>query len=216
MLRGVVLDLDGTLADTAIIHGEAWRRALSDLGVQASVDVEQLLGRRAPEIAFELAGGDRELAGRLLERKNMHFKGLVNLAKPKPCALELLKTLRELGVRSSVVTSSNRVSAYSVLEATSMLNLIDHVVTGDDVNRGKPDPEPVLKALKLMNTEPRGTMGIGDTVYDYEAYLNAGLGIIVIVENPLMANRLAQLKEAIIVNDLCTITKALNVIFSGG
>jgi hypothetical protein len=52
-------------------------------------------------------------------------------------------------------------------------------------------------------------------VYDYEAYLNAGLGIIVIVENPLMANRLAQLKEAIIVNDLCTITKALNVIFSG-
>ncbi|MDT7903351.1 MAG: HAD family phosphatase, partial [Caldivirga sp.] len=128
MLRGVVLDLDGTLADTAVIHGEAWRRALSDLGMQTSVNIEQLLGRRAPEIALELSGGDRELARRLLERKNMHFKGLVNLAKPKPCALELLKTLRGFGLRLSVVTSSNRVSAYSVLEATSMLNLIDHVV----------------------------------------------------------------------------------------
>lgn len=214
MLRGVVLDLDGTLADTAMIHGEAWRRALSDLNIVTSISVERLLGKRAPEIALELAGGNEELARRLLERKNTHFKELVNLAKPKPCAMELLRMLKGIGAKLSVVTSSNRVSAYSVLEFTGMINLVDYVVTGDDVSKGKPDPEPVLRALSLMNTEPENTMGIGDTVYDYEAYLKAGLGVIVIIQNPLVTGQINEIKDAVIVPSLCTLNKALSIILN--
>ncbi|MGC8570012.1 MAG: HAD family hydrolase [Caldivirga sp.] len=213
MLKGVVLDLDGTLADTAIIHGEAWRMALRDLGIVANININQLLGKRAPEIALELAGGNLELAQRLLERKNSHFKRLVGLAKPKPCAIELLKTLRGIGVKLSVVTSSNRVSAYAVLETVNMINLLDYIITGDDVSKGKPDPEPINKALSLMNSEPESTMGVGDTIHDYEAYLKAGLRIIVIILNPLMINHLTRFEKAIIIDNLCVLLNALNVIF---
>ncbi|ABW01942.1 HAD family hydrolase [Caldivirga maquilingensis] len=212
MLKGVVLDLDGTLADTAVIHGEAWRMAMRDLGIQARISVEQLLGKRAPEIALELVEGNTELAQRLLEKKNIYFKSLVGLAKPKACAVELLKSLRNAGIKLSVVTSSNRVSAYSVLEAVNMINLVDYIITGDDVNKGKPDPEPVIKALRLMNNEPREVMGVGDTIHDYEAYLRAGLKAIVIVINPLMVNHIAQFKDAIIIDNLCVLLNALDVI----
>jgi len=212
MLKGVVFDLDGTLADTAVIHGEAWRMALRDLGIQARINVEQLLGKRAPEIALELTEGNSELAQRLLKRKNSHFKSLVGLAKPKACAIELLKGLKDAGIKLSVVTSSNRVSAYSVLEAVNMINLVDYIITGDDVDKGKPNPEPVIKALRLMNNEPRDVVGVGDTIHDYEAYLRANLRAIVIVVNPLMINYITQFKDALIVDNLCVLLNALNVI----
>lgn len=212
MLRGVVLDLDGTLADTAVIHSEAWKMAMRDLGIQAHINIEQLLGRRAPEIALELAKGNTDLAQRLLERKNGYFRNLVGLAKPKACAIELLKSLKGMGVKLSVVTSSNKVSAYSVLETVNMINLVDYIITGDDVSKGKPDPEPVIKALKLMNNESSEVMGVGDTIHDYEAYLKAGLKAIVIVVNPLMIDYITKFKEALIVNNLCVLLNVLNVV----
>lgn len=212
MIKGAILDLDGTLADTAWVHEEGWRRALRDLGIEARVDVKRLLGKRAPEIAMELAGGNEELARMLLEAKNRHFLSLVRQARPKECAVDLLKTLKSLGLKLAIVTSSNRVSAYSVLESTGMLSLVDYVVTGDDVNRGKPDPEPMVKALGLMGYGPMEVVGIGDTIHDYLAYTRAGVSLVFIILNPLVMENVPELKGTILVDSLCTLDKLLSTL----
>ena len=211
MIRGAIIDLDGTLADTATIHGEAWRRALNDLGIREEVSVEALLGKRAPEIASILAHGNEELAHRLLERKNIHFLNLVNRARPKECSYELLGLLKRLGIKTAVVTSSNSVSAYSVLKALNMIEQVDVVVTGDDVSKGKPDPEPILKSLRMLNLKPSEVIGIGDTIHDYNAYVSSGIRLIFIIYGPYTSGLIERMAEAIVVRNLCQLVSILDM-----
>ncbi len=51
----------------------------------------------------------------------------------------------------------------------------DVLITSDDVNKVKPDQEPILKALNMLKVMPEETIGIGDTIYDRESYKKAGL-----------------------------------------
>ena len=203
MLRLGVLDLDGTLTNTAILHLKAWRDALTDLGLLdevRSISVEYLLGRRAIDIATALVGAGPQ-AWRLVRLKTMYYLDLLsNGLDPFPCAMELLDETHELGIMAAVVTSSSRSSALAVLKATRLLEKVDYVVAGDDVEKGKPDPLPIRLALDRFNVMPKQAYGIGDTIYDVEAYRAAGLGLVMSL-NPI--------NGAIHVKDLC---EAINVI----
>ncbi len=203
MLKLGVLDLDGTLTNTAILHLRAWQYALIDLGLLdevRSISIEYLLGRRAIDIATALVG-DGPQAWRLVRLKTMYYLELLrNGLEPFPCAMELLDSTHEFGMRAAVVTSSSRSSALAVLKATRLLEKVDYVVAGDDVEKGKPDPLPIQLALDRFNVEPKQAYGIGDTIYDVEAYRAAGLGLVMSL-NPI--------NGAMHVKDLC---EAINVI----
>ncbi len=203
MLKLAVLDLDGTLTNTAVLHLRAWRSALADLGLPGEgVSVERLLGRRAIDIATALVGSG-PLAWRLVRLKTMYYMEELSMGlSPFPCAGALLAESRGMGMRVAVVTSSSKSSATAVLRATGLMEFVDLLVAGDDVDRGKPDPAPVLLAVRSSGVEPWEAYGLGDTVYDVEAYRAAGLGLIMSL-NPI--------DGAIHVEDLC---EALQVVRS--
>jgi len=173
----VIFDLDGTLAYTASSHRKAWELALKDLGLQIPENLDDLLGRRTIEIAKQLGG---EKYRELFQRKNQYYSMLIRTnIKPAPCAFQVFRTLRSRSLRIGVVTSSLRRSALDVL---SILGLKpDILVAGDDVEKGKPDPEPVLTALKLLGSKPEESMGVGDTLTDVIAYRRAGVSVRVLV-----------------------------------
>ncbi|MGC9105370.1 MAG: HAD family hydrolase [Thermoprotei archaeon] len=199
-LKAVIFDLDGTLVNTAFLHKDAWELALKELCIETKVDVTHLLGRRSADIAKILAG-DRWKE--LLEVKNRIFLKLVEeKAEPLPCAKDVLEFLRLNGLKTAIVTSSNRLSASKVLQVTGII--ADCLITGDDVSRGKPDPEPVLRAVDCMGVTRSETAGVGDTIVDLKAYRAAGLRNIIYVrsEVPVDLSEVWEL-EAEVLESLC-------------
>jgi HAD superfamily hydrolase (TIGR01509 family) len=202
-MNAVILDLDGTLVTTVKVHRMAWELALKDLGIKISVDLDKLMGRKTEEIAKLLA---KDRWKELYERKNAYFDNLVKIyAKPTPCAIDLVNKLKKEKVKTAVVTSSLRRSA---IESLKILNFEpDILVAGDDVKKGKPDPEPVLKALSLLGEDPINVFGVGDTLQDVIAYYNSGIREIYLVKGDLKIDYDEAMKKynAKVIETLCCI-----------
>ncbi|ESQ20804.1 MAG: haloacid dehalogenase superfamily, subfamily IA, variant 3 with third motif having DD or ED/haloacid dehalogenase superfamily, subfamily IA, variant 1 with third motif having Dx(3-4)D or Dx(3-4)E [uncultured Acidilobus sp. CIS] len=184
-MSGGVFDLDGTLASTAMAHLRAWQLALAEVGVtDVKIEIRGLLGMRAYDIAKEIvraAGLSYDMIGKLIDLKVKHFDVIVpSLAKPMPCAVNMARALRGRGMKFVVVTSSLRRNAVRVLESIGLKP--DVLVAGDDVDRGKPDPEPVLLALELAGLSPKEVFAVGDTLNDVKAYRSAGIDRVYLVK----------------------------------
>lgn len=180
-MKGAILDLDGTLVTTAEVHKLAWQLAMKDLKLEANVNLDSLLGRKTEDIAKILG---KERWKELFDKKNEYYDELVTkLASPTPCAIEFLNMLRAKNIKVAIVTSSLRRSA---LKSLSVLNFYpDVLIAGDDVRNGKPDPEPVRKALDALNMSPEDVFGIGDTLQDILSYRACGIKKMFILESNL-------------------------------
>ena len=206
-MKGIIFDLDGTLANTAFIHKEAWEIALNKLGIKIEIKIETLLGRKTAEISKILAN-DRWKE--LMELKNQIYIELVKKkARRTKCAKELIDKAKEKGYKIAIVTSSNLISAREVLNVIQIFP--DLLVTGDDVKNGKPDPEGILLALNRLNLDPKSSIGVGDTEVDILAFKSANLGKIYLVrsEVPVDEEKVKSI-GAKIVNSLCEILEELN------
>jgi len=185
MRKAVIFDLDGTLANTDEVHKLAWEIALRKLGYDVKVDIRYLLGRKTIDIAKILIGESH--AEKLASVKTEIYNELVKtLAKPKPCVMELINRLRDVEIPIAVVTSSMRNSAVQVLKVINVEP--DVLITGDDVKLGKPNPMPVIEAIKRLNVDPNESVGVGDTIYDVMAYYSAGIREIIVVRSSVPLN----------------------------
>ena len=78
---------------------------------------------------------------------------------------EVLKQLKSLGMLMVIVTNAPKVIVEKIVnEKPSLKNAFDHILTFDDVKKGKPDPEMVYKALTLINLSPSETCFVGDSL----------------------------------------------------
>ena len=206
-MKGIIFDLDGTLANTAFIHKEAWEIALSKLGIKSEVKIETLLGRKTAEIARILANDKWK---ELMELKNQIYIDLVKgKAKRTECAKELIDKAREKGYKVAIVTSSNSISAREVLNTIQIFP--DLLITSDEVKKGKPDPEGVILALNKLNLDPYSSIGVGDTEVDMIAFKDANLGKIYLVKSEVPINEEEVKSMGVkVVSSLCEILDELN------
>ena len=83
--------------------------------------------------------------------------------------------LRAMGCRLGIVTSKNRAGAQRGLALVGLAHAFELTVAADDVERAKPDPEPVLRALEGLRAEARQAVYVGDSVHDIHAGKAAGV-----------------------------------------
>jgi pyrophosphatase PpaX len=98
------------------------------------------------------------------------------MVRPFPGASRVLDELRGRGVRLAVVTSKGAQIARRTMERCGLWGGVDAVVCGDEVAKGKPDPEPVLRALALLGLEADtgDVVFVGDSPFDLRAGRAAG------------------------------------------
>lgn len=182
-IRAVLIDLDGTLLDTAPDLAAAANRMLAELG----------LPRRDPQIIATYIGKGiamlvrRALAGSLagdadealyasalpiFERYYAEESG--RRAKPYPGAREGIERLRALDLRLGCVTNKTERFTCELLERTRFDTLFDLAVCGDTVTRKKPDPMPLIFACERFGVSPIEALFIGDSLHDVSAARAAG------------------------------------------
>jgi beta-phosphoglucomutase len=176
---GVIFDMDGVLADTAHPHYESWQVVAERWGVEISwEDFERTFGRPNHQIIPELLGrraGPEEI--RQIDRlKEAAFRDILRRElQPVPGAVGLIEELHAAGFRLAVGSSGPRENIELVLDALGVADRFGAVISGWDVERGKPHPEVFLKAARGIGVEPGRCLVIEDVPAGVEAAHAAGM-----------------------------------------
>jgi len=194
-IRAFIFDLDGTLIDSVDAHVITWVKAFR-IALNMTVDEEEiypLIGMSGRDIVKKVLGEVDELKyARIRWVKDRAFmkelkEGRVALFPGVTQALRMLKSKGYLiGIASS---TPNRILLHIVdyLGITGFFNVI---TGGDEVERGKPDPEIFLRTMKKLRIRPYEAVVVGDTVYD--AYPARILGAVpVLVNASIQSNEVA-------------------------
>lgn len=175
---GALFDLDGTLADTVELILKCYRHTMK-VHIGKELPDERWLATIGTPLRDQLRAfaADDDEAARMLEtyatfQRTVHDE-MVDLF---PGVGEVLATLREAGVPIAVVTSKRKEMALRTLRRCGLGDSYDVLVTADDVERGKPDPEPVRLALRTLGipAEAHRSVFVGDSPFDLRAGRAAG------------------------------------------
>jgi HAD superfamily hydrolase (TIGR01509 family) len=179
----LLFDLDGTLIDSVYQHVLAWHEALEELGFSLAVwRIHRRIGMSGGLLIQALSReiGQRltpELAKSLQERHASAYKRYQAGIQPLPGTRELLQQLSKLKVPYAIATSGRPEDARPALEKLGLAPEIP-VITRQEVQRAKPDPDLFLAAAERLNVPIARAMVVGDSVWDLLAARRAGcLGI---------------------------------------
>ncbi len=182
----ILLDLDGTLTDSVYQHALAWRKALELGGIQLSVwRIHRRIGMSGGLLAESLA---RETGHELTDKeaakmKQAHarlFAAQMRDVRLLPGAKELMRHLTKLKVPWAVATSGALASARPLLKLIALSPDIP-LITRDDVQHAKPDPDLWLAAAARLGVAPESAVAVGDSVWDLLAARRAralGVGLL--------------------------------------
>ncbi len=185
--KAILLDMDGVVINSMPYHVKAWKKAFKE----HEFDVNERLfflyeGAIEPGIACKLFKKNgtnitEKLFFQILKRqKDIFLNEFAPLIKPFDNIPEILATLKSLGLKMALVTSSHKEILEAVLP-TKLHDLFDHIVTGDQVKKRKPHPDPYIAGLKGLNiTSPKGSIAVENAPSGIKSAKRAGLNCIAI------------------------------------
>jgi HAD superfamily hydrolase (TIGR01549 family) len=178
-LRGVLLDVDGTLIDSNDAHAEAWADAFREFDYAISVDrIRPMIGMGGDKLLPEITGLEHEsdLATRITSRRAEIFSTrYLHTLRAFPRAHELLARFKTAGLKLVIATSSDVAQLNDMLEQAGLDELVERKTSSSDANHSKPDPDIIEAALKKGKLTAPDALMLGDTPYDVEAAARAGV-----------------------------------------
>lgn len=157
-VKGLIFDLDGTLADTMPYHFEGWKKACDKYGAQIDTDFLRLHTGSpgwiiASEIIKKCKLEGKVTIDQIVEEKLDQFSKVQHNVKAiEPVAEIARKYYGKLPM--AVGTGGHREAVERILEITGLRKYFDIIVTANDVDNFKPHPETFLKCAELMNVDP--------------------------------------------------------------
>lgn len=188
-VRAVLLDLDGTLLDTAPEIAAAAADMLSELGLDPvdPLRVREFIGKGIPHLVrrtLEASLGrapDERRVGSAMEGFFFHYaKRNGCMAKPYPGVLEGITELRAKGFALACVTNKTAQFTIPLLEATGLAGFFPVVVSGDTMPKKKPAPDPLLEACRRLGIPALEALMIGDSRNDALAARAAGCPVLLV------------------------------------
>ncbi|MFB7787026.1 HAD family hydrolase [Streptomyces vinaceus] len=178
--RAALFDVDGTLADTNHLHVVCWWEALRQAGHDVSMHaIHRAIGLPGEDLLTHLLGDgqgrdtgeDEALSAAHDTLYGTFFDRLPRI----DAADELLRALDRRGWRVVLVTSAGSGELDALRRAVDADDAIAATASSDDVEEGKPSPDPVHHALGLADAPAHASVFVGDTVWDMQAAARAGV-----------------------------------------
>ncbi len=228
MLRTVIFDFDGVITDSEILHFRAFNQVLGQYGIELTKQeyYKTYLGFNDADcygmlIHQGLLKAEHEQIGNLIEEKKHIYK---ELAKTEGKMIEgvrdFLTLLEENSIPMAICSGSLLTEVEMVLEDTGLRHLFEVIVSGEQVRKGKPDPEGFLLTLERLNSNdspiqagnqnhilPGECIVIEDSHWGLEAAKAAGMHTIAVTnsyggEQLGMADKIVDRLNELSINDL--------------
>jgi phosphoglycolate phosphatase len=180
MIRAVILDLDGTLLDTAGEITDAMDRTLDELGFRRvpPQEIRAMIGRGVPKLVERVIrriGATGIEPTKMIERFEAHYAQTVATSAPLfEGVFPGLMRLYQAGIKLAVVTNKPRFFTRQLLDSAEVSRFFSAVVAGDDGVPKKPAGDMLLAACREMGTQPSETVMLGDSDNDVAAARAAG------------------------------------------
>ena len=181
-IEACLFDLDGVIVDTAKYHFLAWKQLADELGIDFTVENNELLKGvsrlRSLEIILEL--GQKKLTEDqkiyFTNKKNEVYLGFINEMDDRELlagAKEFIKELKEQQILVALGSASK--NARLILQKLKIEKFFDAIIDGNQVSKAKPDPEVFLKGAEALKVNASQCVVFEDAIAGVEAAKNAGM-----------------------------------------
>lgn len=179
MAAGVIFDVDGTLVDSVDLHAEAWQRIFAKWGHEVPfAAVRAKIGKGGDELMPDFLPRDVvERDGKAIEaERTALFKAeYVDRVRGFPMVAELVRALTERGVKVALGSSGKMEEVERNMRLLGIDGMGVAVATSDDAERSKPHPDIFQVAVGKLGLAAGEVVAVGDTPYDAEAAVRAGV-----------------------------------------
>lgn len=203
MITTVLFDLDGTIIDTNELIVQSFLHSLEGQSIEPITRDHIIPNMGRPLIEqMEFFTGRVDVNDVLTKYRTFNIAKHDELVKEFPYVHEALAKLNAGGIKIGIVTSKIRKTTLMGLQLMGLEPFISSIVTVEDVEKAKPDPEGILRALRELGSSPNEAIMVGDSHYDIEAAKNAGVGSIGVSWSWKGRSYLEQYKPDHIIDDI--------------
>ncbi len=184
MLKAIIFDLDGTLVDSLPYHHESWRIFFKNNNIEEndfSEIIKEYKGGGTLELMTSVFGDiyTRDELKKMSGDKEVIFR---DIYKSKIYPIEGLNTfldnLKENNILLSIGSNAIRKNVLMTIEELGITNYFSSIICGDEVSRGKPDPEMYIKTLSNLKVNKNECIIFEDSIEGIEAARNADIKVI--------------------------------------
>ena len=203
MLKALLFDLDGTLAETDSVHHPTWADLLRPHGydVDWAFFQEKLSGRLNPDIVTDLLPNLSEEEGlAMVEAKEADFRERAAALEPLPGLIDFVEWGRKRGLEIALVTNAPKENVLAVLRSLALDEAFEPVILADEVGVGKPNPAPYLSALDALGVRAGEALAFEDSPSGIASSTGAGIPTVGVASTQ-EPGKLGRLGVALVVHD---------------
>ena len=171
----VLFDLDGTVIDSGAIILASMRHAMREVLGSEHSDHELMQAVGGPGLEAQMAAFAPDRIDELVRVYRAHNEPLHDTLEACTGMEDVLIRLHAAGRRLGIVTAKRRSTAELAFASVPLGHLFETLVGGDETERHKPDPQPLLLAAERMHADPAQTAYVGDSPFDVRAAKAAGM-----------------------------------------
>ncbi|EOD42492.1 HAD superfamily hydrolase [Candidatus Nanobsidianus stetteri] len=179
-LKGVAIDLDGTLVNSLKVYDEVHKKILEKYNIKLDGSLDNF-GMSPEEIIYDIVNRYNlsiPIDDLKKEFENMILNEYIEKIKFNPGAKQILNYFKDKKYKMAIFTSNTRRLTIEILKHLHIDNLFDIIITSDDVKQTKPDPEGYIKIIKGFSVLPNEILAIEDSIYGVIAAKRAGINVI--------------------------------------
>ncbi|MFN3750712.1 MAG: phosphoglycolate phosphatase [Thiobacillus sp.] len=182
-IQAAVIDLDGTLLNTAPDLAHAARLMMADLGLPCpSLEtISTYIGNGVSRLVKRVLTGDMDaepdaaLFEKAIASYEKHYgENVSRYSRPYPGVVEGLDAFKAMGVHLACITNKAERFTVPLLKDTGLIGYFELILSGDSLPKRKPDPLPLLHACEVFKVAPAELLLIGDSLNDTQAARAAG------------------------------------------
>jgi pyrophosphatase PpaX len=176
MIDTVIFDFDGTLADTNQLIINSFKHIYCKFH-DGKCDEDYILSTFGEPLELTLRRdfGAYSFEDVIASYRDYQVERFENDVKLYETVEETVKYFVQNNIKIGIATSRLRGSTLSALKKFDMDKYFQVVISADDVTKHKPDKEPLIKAISELNSIPENTLYVGDSKFDMECAINAGV-----------------------------------------
>lgn len=184
-IKGVIFDLDGVIVTTDNYHFEAWKRLADERDIYFDRRINEYLRgvSRMESLEIILKRADKVYSQNekleMTEIKNNYYKEFINKLTPKdilPGVITMLNGLKEKGIKIAIGSSSK--NAAKIIKNIQLEKYFDAIVDGNNISKGKPDPEVFMRAARAIEVLPQNCLVVEDAEAGVKAAINGGMKVL--------------------------------------
>lgn len=209
-IEAVLFDVDGTLVDSNEQHVNAWAFAFREEGhPQELDDIRAQIGKGGDLLVPELLPDvDDAVRKRISKRHGDHFRDMyLDNVRAFEGAAELIKRIHESGRKVVLASSAKQDELEHYVGLLGVKSLITATTSIDDVETSKPEPDIFGVALEKISVEPSNALVVGDTIYDVDAALRAGIVTVGVTSGPFDERQLKEVGAIAVFADVASILR---------